>query len=95
MTLNDAERSEAMASLDGWSVDDKRDAIAKQFKFRNFNAAFGWMSRVAMLAEKMNHHPEWSNVYNRVDVTLTTHDASGLTEKDIRMAKAMDAYAAA
>lgn len=99
MTLSDSDRSEAMAALDGWSVDSKRDAIAKQFKFRDFNAAFGWMSRVALLAEKMNHHPEWSNVYNRVDVTLTTHDArqgkGGLTEKDIRMAKAMDAYAAA
>lgn len=98
MTFSDSDHSEALASLAGWSHDATRDAITKKFKFRDFNAAFGWMTRVALLAEKMNHHPEWSNVYNRVDVTLTTHDANegkgGLTEKDIKLAKAMDAYAA-
>ncbi len=92
--LAGAERSEAIAGLDGWREVDGRDAIAKTFTFANFNAAFGWMSRVAMMAEKMDHHPEWSNVYRTVDVTLATHDAGGVTEKDIRLARAMDRFAA-
>ena len=70
-----------------------RDAIARKFGFADFNTAFGWMSRVALIAEKMDHHPEWFNVYNRVDVTLSTHDADGVTENDIKMAQAMEEYA--
>ena len=72
---------------------DGRDAITKTFTFKNFNAAFGWMSRVAMLAEKMDHHPEWFNVYSRVEVTLSTHDVGGLSTLDVRMAKAMEVFA--
>jgi len=84
----------ALAELPGWRLLDDRDAIAKSFRFKSFNAAFGFMSRVALLAEKMDHHPEWFNVYNRVDVTLATHDAGGVTELDLRMARAMETYAA-
>ena len=86
-------RNEALGNLDGWSEVDGRDAISKSFQFKDFNAAFGWMSRVAMVAEKMDHHPEWFNVYRTVDVTLATHDAGGVTEKDIALAKAMDRFA--
>lgn len=86
-------RSEALGDLDGWSEVDGRDAISKSFQFKDFNAAFGWMARVAMVAEKMDHHPEWFNVYRTVDVTLATHDAGGVTEKDIKLAKAMDRFA--
>ena len=90
--LTGRERDEALASLlaAGWSEVEGRDAIEKTFRFKNFTRAFGWMTSVAMLAEKANHHPEWSNVYNRVKVTLTTHDAGGLTEKDIRLAERME-----
>jgi 4a-hydroxytetrahydrobiopterin dehydratase len=70
-----------------------REAMSKRFVFRDFNEAFGWMSRVALLAEKMDHHPEWSNVYKTVEVTLATHDAGGLTELDVKLARAMDAMA--
>ena len=91
--LNEKGRAEALAQLLGWQMVEGREAIAKSFTFADFNAAFGFMSRVALLAEKLDHHPEWFNVYNRVEVTLSTHDAGGLTEKDIAMAKAMDAYA--
>jgi 4a-hydroxytetrahydrobiopterin dehydratase len=88
----------AMTSLEsegraGWTVQEGRDAIAKTFRFSDFNAAFGWMTRVALLAEKLDHHPEWSNVYNRVDVTLSTHDVGGVTELDLRLARAMEAAA--
>ena len=76
--------------LNGWKRVDGRDAIQKEFKFRNFNRAFGFMTEVALMAEKMDHHPEWFNVYNRVDVTLTTHDANGLSHKDIKLAKFMN-----
>jgi 4a-hydroxytetrahydrobiopterin dehydratase len=86
-------RAAALKALPQWRDVQGRDAIARTLKFRDFNEAFAFMTRVALLAEKMDHHPEWSNVYNRVEVTLTTHDASGVTEKDIAMAKAMDAYA--
>ena len=79
------------AGLVGWTGGD--DFITKVFKFSDFNEAFGFMTRVALLADKMDHHPEWFNVYNRVDVTLTTHDAGGVTEKDVKMAEAMQAYA--
>ena len=80
----------AIAALPGWQAVAMRDAIEKRFRFANFNAAFGFMARVAMFAEKLNHHPEWTNVYNRVDVMLTTHDAGRVTELDVRMAPFMD-----
>lgn len=76
----------------GWAKTKGRSAIAKTFEFKTFNAAFGFMTRVAMVAEQMNHHPEWFNVYNRVDVTLSTHDAGGVTEKDFKLAAAMDKF---
>lgn len=86
-------RTEALGGLDGWVEVDGRDAISRSFTFRNFNEAFGFMTRVALVAEKMDHHPEWFNVYKTVDVTLSTHDAGGLTELDIRLAAAMDRIA--
>ena len=86
-------RAQALADLNGWAETEGRDAIAKTFKFKDFNAAFGWMTRVAMAAEVADHHPEWFNVYNRVEVTLSTHDAGGLTEKDISLARRMDRFA--
>jgi 4a-hydroxytetrahydrobiopterin dehydratase len=92
--LEGPERAAALSSLAGWVEVDGRNAISKRFVFADFNAAFGWMSRVALLAEKMDHHPEWSNVYKTVDVTLSTHDAGGLSALDIAMARAMDAMAA-
>ncbi|MCC0016145.1 MAG: 4a-hydroxytetrahydrobiopterin dehydratase [Rhodobiaceae bacterium] len=94
MRLGDAQRAEAMATLTHWRPVAGRDAIARGFRFRTFNAAFGFMTRVALAAEKMDHHPEWSNVYNRVEVTLTSHDAGGLTARDIALAREMDAIAA-
>ena len=93
--LSEEERAAALEALPSWNLVDGRDAIQRTFKFGDFNAAFGFMSRVAMVAEKMDHHPEWFNVYNRVEVTLSTHDADGLTERDIRLAKAMDGFASA
>lgn len=87
------ERSTALSELNGWSEVADRDAIQKEFKFKNFVEAWGWMSQMAIVAEKMNHHPEWSNVYNRVEVVLTTHDADGLSALDIALAKKMDAAA--
>lgn len=86
-------RQKALADLEGWREADGRDAIVKQFQFKDFNAAFGWMSRVALLAEKIDHHPEWFNVYNKVNVTLATHEANGVTSRDVKMAQAMNAYA--
>jgi 4a-hydroxytetrahydrobiopterin dehydratase len=86
-------RAAALKDLPQWREVDGREAIARTFRFKDFNEAFGFMARVALLAEKMDHHPEWFNVYNRVEVTLATHDAGGVTEKDIAMARAMDAYA--
>jgi 4a-hydroxytetrahydrobiopterin dehydratase len=77
----------------GWAAADGRDAIVKTFKFADFNAAFGWMTRVALAAEKLDHHPEWSNVYSRVEVLLATHDAGGVTELDVTLAGLMDAAA--
>ncbi|MCZ6454661.1 MAG: 4a-hydroxytetrahydrobiopterin dehydratase [Alphaproteobacteria bacterium] len=91
--LSDTARTAALAGLSGWTVVDGRDAIAKTFTFKDFNEAFGFMSRVALKAEAMNHHPEWFNVWNRVEVTLSTHDAGGLTELDIELAGFMDAAA--
>jgi len=92
--LSDEERNELLPSLDGWSMVEGRDAIRKTFVFGDFNEAFGWMTRVAMQAEKRNHHPEWSNTYKRVEVTLTSHAAKGLTRADIELAQDMDRFAA-
>ncbi len=88
-------RTAALASLkaNGWALVEGRDAVSKSFVFANFVEAFGWMSRVALWAEKLNHHPEWFNVYKTVDVTLSTHDAGGLTELDVKLALKMDALA--
>ena len=86
-------RRAAIADLTGWREVAGRDAIAKSYRFADFNAAFGFMTRVALIAEKLDHHPEWSNVYNRVDVTLTSHDVAGLSQRDIKMAKAIDGIA--
>lgn len=86
-------RTAALDGLKGWQEVEGRDAITKTFVFADFNVAFGWMARVAMLAEKMDHHPEWSNVYRNVEVTLSTHDVGGLSELDIAMALAMDKMA--
>lgn len=88
--LSDAERAAALSELDGWSMVEGREAIARTFEFRNFNQAFGFMSRVAMQAEKLDHHPEWFNVYKTVEVTLSTHDAGGLTALDVKLAKFMN-----
>ncbi|MEE3119675.1 MAG: 4a-hydroxytetrahydrobiopterin dehydratase [Pseudomonadota bacterium] len=84
-----------MSTLGGWKKTRGRDAIEKTFVFGDFNAAFAWMSRVAMMAEKLDHHPEWSNVYKTVEVTLTTHDAGGLSDLDVKMARFMDKTAGA
>jgi 4a-hydroxytetrahydrobiopterin dehydratase len=86
-------RSTALKRLQGWSEAGGRDAISKTFTFKNFNEAFGFMARAALVAEKMDHHPEWSNVYKTVNVTLSTHDAGGLTELDVKLAEAMDKIA--
>ena len=84
--LTDSERGEALARLAGWSYDDGRNGIAKGFVFADFPAAFAFMTRVALAAEKADHHPEWSNVWNKVDILLSTHDAGGVTRKDIALA---------
>ena len=88
--LSPEARTAAIADLTGWDEVGDRDAISKTFTFKNFNQAFGFMTRVAMKAEKMDHHPEWFNVYNRVEVTLTTHSADGLTELDTTLAAFMN-----
>ena len=88
----------AKAALEGlprWEAVDGRDAIRRAYRFGDFNAAFGFMSRVALMAEKLDHHPEWFNVYNRVEVTLATHDADGVTDLDVKLAAFMDAAAGA
>lgn len=87
-------RTTALATLTGWTQVSDRDAINKVFKFKDFSQAFAFMTRVALKAEVIDHHPEWFNVYNKVDVTLTTHDADGLSQKDIDLATAMEDYAA-
>jgi 4a-hydroxytetrahydrobiopterin dehydratase len=92
--LSAAARREAVAELSGWGQVEGRDAIEKTFKFKSFSEAWGFMSRVALAAEKLNHHPEWFNVYNRVDILLSTHDCGGLSALDIKLAKRIDAYAA-
>jgi 4a-hydroxytetrahydrobiopterin dehydratase len=88
-------RARALAGLKGWTELEGRDAISKRYTFADFNAAFGFMARVALMAEKLDHHPEWFNVYKTVDVTLSTHDAGGVTERDIKLAEAMDEFALA
>ena len=91
--LDPSARSASLKELPKWSDVPGRDAITRKFEFKDFNAAFAFMTRVAMLAEKMDHHPEWFNVYNKVEVTLSTHDAGGVTDKDVAMAKAMEDWA--
>jgi 4a-hydroxytetrahydrobiopterin dehydratase len=91
--LDETERQAALAELPEWHTVDGRDAIVRGFKFADFNAAWGFMTRVALAAEKADHHPEWSNVWNRVDILLSTHDAGGLTRRDIDLALKIDAYA--
>jgi 4a-hydroxytetrahydrobiopterin dehydratase len=92
--LSQEARAAALARLPQWQVVEGRDAISRQFKFADFNAAFAFMTRVALVAEKMNHHPEWTNVWNKVDITLTSHDAGGLTERDVKLAEAIEQLAA-
>jgi 4a-hydroxytetrahydrobiopterin dehydratase len=91
--LAPAARAAALKTLRKWKSMQGRDAIARKFEFADFNAAFAFMKRAALLADKMDHHPEWSNVYSKVEVVLATHDAGGVTQNDIDMATAMDAYA--
>ena len=86
-------RTKALASLKNWKKVRDRDAIRKAYGFRNFNEAFGFMTRVALKADQIDHHPEWSNVYSRVEILLTTHDAGGITEKDVLLAKFIDSIA--
>jgi 4a-hydroxytetrahydrobiopterin dehydratase len=88
--LNEAERATALDSLGEWDFDEARDALTRQFAFADFSEAFGFMARVALLADKADHHPEWSNIYNRVDILLTTHDAGGLSHRDVDLATAID-----
>ena len=88
--LSGTARADALSTLVDWTEVDSSDAIQKIFQFANFNEAFGFMTRVALMAEKLDHHPEWFNVYNRVEVTLSTHDAGGVTEKDTKLAAFMD-----
>jgi 4a-hydroxytetrahydrobiopterin dehydratase len=91
LTIDDLKT--ALKRLPDWELAREREAIRRRFTFVDFDAAFAFMTRVALLAARMDHHPEWSNVYNRVDVTLATHDAGGVTQKDIDLAAAMDGYA--
>ena len=91
--LSDSERRDAMRELTGWTSVEGRDAITRGFRFADFNQAFGFMARAAMMAEKLDHHPEWFNVYNRVEVTLSTHDAGGLTGLDVSLARFMNEIA--
>ncbi len=91
--LSGEARNSALAPLKGWSEVPGRDAITKKFVFADFNQAFGFMTRAALVAEKLDHHPEWFNVYKTVEVTLSTHDAGGVTERDVKLAEAMDRLA--
>lgn len=93
--LTAAERNAALAELDGWKRAENRDAIQRSFKFKSFNEAWGFMNRVALLAEQQDHHPEWFNVYNRVDILLSTHDCDGLSARDVKLAKDIDTIAGA
>ena len=89
--LTDDERAAALDKLGEWDFDEARDALTRRFMFADFVEAFGFMARVALLAERADHHPEWSNVYNRVDILLTTHDAGGLSTRDVALAREIDA----
>jgi len=89
--LSEAERADALDGLPEWDYDEARDAITRSLVFADFVEAFGFMTQVALMAEKANHHPEWRNVYNRVEILLTTHDAGGLSGRDVEMAEAIDA----
>lgn len=91
--LSPHDRAVALAALPQWRDVEGRDAIIRRFVFADFNQAFGWMTRVALIAEKLDHHPEWMNVYRTIDVTLSTHDAGGITRLDIALASAMDRLA--
>lgn len=91
--LDEKAREEALARLPGWTFDPVREAISKRFSFASFRVAFGFMTEIAIEAEKMDHHPEWSNVYRTVDIVLTTHDAGGLSTRDIALAERIDAIA--
>lgn len=93
--LDETERARALDDLDEWDYDEARDAITRQFLFDDFVSAFGFMTQVALLAEKADHHPEWSNVWNRVNILLTTHDAGGLSSRDIALAEKIDTLYAA
>lgn len=88
--LSPEARKEALKALADWSEVEGRDAIRREFKFKTFNQAFGFMARVALKAEAMDHHPEWFNVYNKVDITLSTHDCGGLSERDVKLAQFID-----
>lgn len=89
--LSEAERADALDGLPDWDYDEARDAITRSIVFTDFAEAFGFMTQVALIAEKADHHPEWTNVWNRVEILLTTHDAGGLSERDIELAEAIDA----
>ena len=91
--LTEREREEALAALPGWTHEAERDAIRKSFRFADFGEAFAFMTRVALEAEKADHHPDWSNVWNRVDIALTTHSAGGLTHRDVDLAKRIEGIA--
>ena len=91
--LSDEERADALDALTDWDYDEARDAISRSFTFKDFSEAFAFMTRVALYAEKHDHHPEWSNVWNRVDILLTTHDAGGLSLRDVAMAEAIEGLA--
>ena len=88
--LSEAERADALDGLSDWDYDESRDAITRSIAFTDFAEAFGFMTQVALIAEKMDHHPEWKNVWNRVEILLTTHDAGGLSSRDIELAEAID-----
>lgn len=89
--LSESERTTQLKALDGWKYDPARDALVRDFRFKNFVEAFGFMGRVALLAEKAGHHPEWSNVYDKVSIALRTHDDDGVSDKDVALAKAIGA----
>jgi 4a-hydroxytetrahydrobiopterin dehydratase len=88
--LNDSERKVGLAALKDWQLAEGRDAIRRVFKFKDFSEAWGFMNRVALLAQTQDHHPEWSNVYNRVEILLTTDDCDGLSDRDLKLAQAID-----
>lgn len=92
--LTDDDRAAFLRAHPAWTHDKSRDAVSRSFKFKDFNEAFGFMTRIALAADKADHHPEWSNVYNKVDVTLTTHDADGLTKRDVAMVEFIDGLSA-